>query len=167
MVARGVINQDCVVPLDFLKGLAEKRFLLFPRSKKAQQQRVAKDKKILQRSRDRQPPFIVEETYFEMSQRILKMGKTQDWLKENGLTEDKIQWLGEQSGKDDILMKTTGDGDNFTFWVATSEIVSTHYLFFAVLGSVMIFLSPYFWKFVGILMSLMNRLPFTSLISAS
>jgi len=146
-ISRDVINSDCGVQKDiFLRDIAKKRLIFFPRSKESQNKRIRKDKKILEISKVRDVPFVKEMSLAEFTD-TLDSSKAIEKLLGKTISQE-IRSLRKDSSLEDelkihMILQITGKGASFTFPVACSEFVSTHYLFFASVVAILVALASW------------------------
>ena len=149
----GVLSKSdtCTHLERFLNKVSEKRFFWFPCSQEASSKRKARDLKIIEKSIARNPQFLTKTNTINVFKDGLSLRAVRDQLlpEHKKFDVDSVSdevWAQTEYDKDDVFLKLTGDGDQFTLPVACSEFVSKHYLFFTVLASVLIFVSTPFYE---------------------
>jgi len=135
MTAHGIFNlHSFQEKQSFLKQISARQFGVIPRSEGAQNTRIAKDKKVLERSLRRTPPFLIEESKKIVVDRAIASSNTRSMMKKDGLNPpQKIDWTDEDTA-DESYIRVTGDGDSFTFLTVLSEFFSKHSIFFSVIS---------------------------------
>lgn len=142
LASRRIVNMDCSPEKEpFLFDISKRMLWIIPRKDNAQFRRISKDKKILDRSSKRNPCLVEEKTYLQLKEELLSNGKILDWFKEEGLNGGNLDSLGHESVKNDILLRITGDGDNFTFLVAFVEFCEKNKIIYLIIIGIVSYLS--------------------------
>lgn len=120
---------------DFILGIVKKTWYGRTRTKNQKENRYTKDLRILEKSRDRVPPFIKEKTMLEWTHEVIQRGGG----------DVALVTIPNSRERQKPVITITGDGANFTLLVACSEFTSLHYVFFSTLIAILIFISTPFY----------------------